>query len=254
MDIIERLSAPFPPDVISWRVGSTTKDKSKGMALAYIDARDAQDRLNEVCGPFGWQCRHEVSQDKRVTCHVGIRSPDGEWVWKSDGAGETDYEGEKGSYSDSFKRACVKWGIGRYLYECDAPWVAIEQKGGTYAIPPQSLSILKKKLIESQGSYFANQKARAEGKPFSSNPKIKPTDGVWDGLSDEDAAYLRQQAEAVVQAFNASDVAKAHDIYAVGTSGGGHDQQERAAIWDLLSSPIRAAITKFHKSKEKKAA
>ena len=133
---IAKLAAPFPPEVVSWRVGPTTGDKKSGMALAYIDARDVQDRFNEVCGPFGWQCRHEVSHDKRITCHIGVRNPEtGEWVWKSDGAGETDHEAEKGSYSDSFKRAAVKWCVGRYLYDIDSPWVAIESKGKSYSIP-----------------------------------------------------------------------------------------------------------------------
>jgi hypothetical protein len=132
---VSKLAAPFSPDVVSWRVGPTNKEKTKGMALAYIDARDVQDRLTEVCGPFGWQCRHEVSGDKRVTCHIGVKCPEtGEWIWRSDGAGETDVDGEKGSYSDSFKRAAVKWGIGRYLYDIDSPWVAIEAFGRSFSI------------------------------------------------------------------------------------------------------------------------
>jgi hypothetical protein len=49
--MFERLAEPFPADAVSWRVGSTTQDKSKGMALAYLDARDVMDRLDLVCGP-----------------------------------------------------------------------------------------------------------------------------------------------------------------------------------------------------------
>jgi len=127
-EIFKNLSAPFPPAKISWRVGSVTKDKSKGMALAYIDSRDVMDRFNEVCGPFGWQCDHKVAPDgKKVTCSIGVKSPDdGNWVWRSDGAGETDVEGEKGSYSDSLKRAAVSFGVGRYLYDLESPWVALD--------------------------------------------------------------------------------------------------------------------------------
>lgn len=158
MSLQEKLAAPFKVTAISWRVGSTNGEKTKGMALAYIDARDAQDRLNEVCGPFGWQCKHEVSNDKRVTCHVAIRDPESlEWVWKSDGAGETDYEGEKGSYSDSFKRACVKWGVGRYLYDVPSPWVAIEQRGKTYVIPDAAQKDLTHRLSTWQESYFSKR-------------------------------------------------------------------------------------------------
>jgi hypothetical protein len=52
------------------------------------------------------------------------------WVRKSDGAGETQVEGEKGAISDALKRAAVKWGIGRYLYDLDSPWVPCETYQG----------------------------------------------------------------------------------------------------------------------------
>jgi len=119
------LKKPFAPDRISWRVGSTTKDKAKGMALAYIDARDVQDRLDEVCGVEGWQCRFVPMHDKKTVCEIGIKAGP-EWVWKADGAGDSDVEAEKGALSDAFKRAAVKWGIGRYLYDLDSPWVELD--------------------------------------------------------------------------------------------------------------------------------
>jgi len=119
------LAAPFPPEDISWRVGSTTKDKSKGMALAYLDARAVMDRLDAVCGPMGWQCRYSHASTKTV-CDIGIKCGD-EWVWKADGAGDSDIEAEKGALSDGFKRAAVRWGIGRYLYNLDSPWVELDE-------------------------------------------------------------------------------------------------------------------------------
>src|SRR5690606_35602811 len=63
----------------------------------------------------------------RTICKLGI-NVDGAWVWKSDGAGDTQVEAEKGGISDAFKRAAVKWGIGRYLYDLDAPWVPCETR------------------------------------------------------------------------------------------------------------------------------
>src|SRR5690606_21618622 len=124
-DIFRALAAPFPPDRVSWRVGSTTSDKSRGMALAYIDARDVMDRLDEVVGPGNWQCRYPHANGKTV-CEIGINVAAGmaqvvdghastveRWVWKADGAGDTDVEAEKGAGSDAFKRAAVRWGIGR---------------------------------------------------------------------------------------------------------------------------------------------
>jgi len=123
-DDTKLLFAEFPKDAISWRAQSLSKNSDKAMALAYIDARDVMDRLDSVVGADGWQDRYEFS-GARTICYLSIKI-DGEWVTKADGAGDTAVEAEKGAISDAFKRAAVKWGIGRYLYELDAPWVPCE--------------------------------------------------------------------------------------------------------------------------------
>ena len=131
-DLTKQLAAPFPPEAISWRVGSTTQDKKKGMALAFIDARDVMERLDAVCRPENWQDRYEF-HGPRTLCYLSVRI-DGEWITKADGAGDSDVEAEKGAISDALKRAAVKWGIGRYLYDLESPWVEIEQVGRSYRI------------------------------------------------------------------------------------------------------------------------
>lgn len=125
------LSAEFPRDAIHWRAQTLTKTGDKALALAYLDARDVMDRLDAVCGPESWQSRYTETPRGRVLCEIGIRV-DGEWVWKSDGAGDTAVEGEKGGISDALKRAAVQWGIGRYLYRFDGVWAPCEtyEKGG----------------------------------------------------------------------------------------------------------------------------
>jgi hypothetical protein len=127
---LDELKKPFPENRIHWRVGSTNKRKiqketgnkdakpTKGIPLAYIDARDVMERLDYVCGPENWQCRYPFAG----CCEIGIKI-NGEWVWKSNGAGVTDVEAEKGQYSDAFKRAAVLWGIGQYLYDLPNVWV-----------------------------------------------------------------------------------------------------------------------------------
>lgn len=122
----EALTAPFTFDEIHWRIGPMTKDKTKTKPLAYMDARNVMDRLDEVCGPAGWGCDYD-SAGPGVVCSISIWV-DGQWVTKSDGAGATDIEGVKGAYSDAFKRAAVRWGIGRYLYGMDSPWVGLNPK------------------------------------------------------------------------------------------------------------------------------
>ncbi len=128
---LELLRRPFKVNQISWRVGATTKDKSKGIALAYIDARDVMKRLDDVCGIEGWQNRYTHVTAQGVVCEIGIKHPTElghVWIWKSNGAGETKVEGEKGAMSDAFKRTGVMWGIGRYLYSLPQVWVPLNGK------------------------------------------------------------------------------------------------------------------------------
>lgn len=210
-DIPKRLAEPFAPNIVSFRVGPTTKDKTKGMALAYIDARDVMRRLDEVCGPENWQDEYPWSDGKRVVCRIGIKIDLGpqwdgdqarnrEWVWKTDGAGDTDTEGEKGALSDAFKRAAVKWGVGRYLYDVEAPWVEIEQRGQSYVIKQSELPRLRANLPAPRRHNPAGE-ARAAA-PAPPQPTAPPAETPFDAppapiangrVSDQ---KLREAAEA----------------------------------------------------------
>lgn len=131
---LARLKEPFPREDVQWRAQTVTKSGDKALALAYFDARAAMDRLDEVCGPENWQCRYLWSPDaKKTVCEIGIRMDAGDWVWKADGAGDSDVEAEKGALSDAFKRAAVKWGVGRYLYDLPQLWVPCETYNGRFS-------------------------------------------------------------------------------------------------------------------------
>jgi hypothetical protein len=120
---LEQLNNEMP---YKWRVQSFSKLKPQGQCVAYIDARDAQKRLDEVCGKEKWQAiYYEVGS--MLFCKVGIKI-DGEWVWKSDTGSESNIEKEKGHSSDAFKRACVLWGIGRFLYDMKIQYVDANEK------------------------------------------------------------------------------------------------------------------------------
>ena len=130
---ISKLMAPFDPAAVHFRAQSLTRDGKKAMALAYLDARDVMDRLDNVCGPANWQTEYFETAKGRLICRLSINI-DGAWITKSDGAGDTDVEGEKGAISDALKRAAVSWGIGRYLYRLGAIWVPCEsyEKNGKH--------------------------------------------------------------------------------------------------------------------------
>ena len=99
----------------------------KGLSLLlYKDARVDQRILDETVGAENWQRSHEVINGN-LFCNVGIRimrdDKNAEWVWKQDVGTESYTEKEKGEASDSFKRACFNWGIGRELYSAPFIWI-----------------------------------------------------------------------------------------------------------------------------------
>ena len=73
------------------------------------------DMLDKVVGAANWQSMY-YTEDKKLFCKIGIKAGLTDWVWKSDTGSESNVEKEKGKVSDAFKRACVQWGIGRFLY------------------------------------------------------------------------------------------------------------------------------------------
>jgi len=77
---LKKLFDPFPPSQVSWRVGATNKDKTKGIALAYIDARDVMDRLDDVCGPENWQVEYPFPGCARIGINIARLVADGHSV------------------------------------------------------------------------------------------------------------------------------------------------------------------------------
>ncbi len=89
--------------------------------LLYKDARCDQNVLDEAVGPYNWQRSHNRDN---ANCIVSIwDEKKGQWISKEDTGTESRTEAEKGLASDSFKRACFNWGIGRELYTAPAIWV-----------------------------------------------------------------------------------------------------------------------------------
>lgn len=89
--------------------------------LLYKDARCDMNILDETVGPLFWKREHLRDN---ANCIVSIYNKDlGEWISKEDTGTESNTEREKGLASDSFKRACVNWGIGRELYTSPFIWI-----------------------------------------------------------------------------------------------------------------------------------
>jgi len=164
------LSALSEPMQYKWRVQSFSRSKPQATCVAYIDARDAMSRLDAVC-VYGWHRRHTEVKG-RIYCEVGIVMPDSSVLWRSDCGTESNTEAEKGESSDSFKRACVNFGIGRFLYDLDMVYLPADAKkeGGNN---PSVVDDYGKKVWDLTKHINA-----MKGKPLSNSnqpPKVMPS-------------------------------------------------------------------------------
>lgn len=131
--LLQQLKNPFDVRQVKWRVGATNKEKTKGIALAYIDARDVMKRLDDVCGVAGWQAKY-IEVNGGFICELSIKVGN-EWITKANAAGHTKVEAIKGGASDALKRAASVWGIGRYLYYLPNKWVLLNKYKQLTEIP-----------------------------------------------------------------------------------------------------------------------
>ena len=130
-----RLIEPFCTP--KWRVQRTSKERvqgkypegTRGLVVAYIDARQVFSRLDELFGPDGWQTGYRVldAASGAIECTLTVGGISKSDVGYPNRSG--DEEPLKAAYSDATKRAAVQWGIGRWLYDEEAQWVGIDQQG-----------------------------------------------------------------------------------------------------------------------------
>lgn len=129
-ETLEKLRQPIP---YQWRVQSRSKDKSKAICTAYIDARDVMNVLDAHCQ---WEVKYEEKAGF-IFAGIGISFTDAgvQWRWDCGQRVENDpgdqmYEqAGKSAASDAFKRAAVMWGIGRFLYDLDKVILPCDQYG-----------------------------------------------------------------------------------------------------------------------------
>ena len=183
MDIIRTLYA----DEIDCRVGIA---KNQGVSiLLYKNSRVDMALLDELVGPMNWQRDHKELKGV-IYCGVGIYDPElGAWCWKWDAGVESNTEPQKGEASDSFKRACVNWGIGRELYTAPFIWVKLNEREWNGGKPRVNLKVAEidydearriSKLVivdesgEARYTYGGNAQKPAKRAPKASAGKTAP--------------------------------------------------------------------------------
>ena len=154
---LEKLNEPLCEGQIEFKVSQVTQTKDAIWAsiLAYKDARTDMQILDAAVGQMNWQVKYERDSKGILQCAIGIWDSEkalgaGDWVWKTSNGTESDYESEKGEYSDAFKRAGFMWGIGRQLYDFPPIWVQL-----------------------SEGDYYEK-----DGK-IKASPRFRPNDWHW---------------------------------------------------------------------------
>jgi len=117
LDLFAALAAPFEPDEVKVR-------SQAGRSLPYITARTIMNRLDDVLGPSNWWDDYQPLEHS-VICRLTVRLPDGTTLTKCDAGGYAGMadpgDDDKSGFADAFKRAAVKFGVGRYLYRDGVP-------------------------------------------------------------------------------------------------------------------------------------
>ncbi len=119
----------FPPEVIKFRPGKVANGRA--LALAYVDARDAMDMLDSHSQV--WSDTYRIVGDNIVECSLTVDGVTHTDVGYPNGA--TDEEPLKSAYSDALKRAAVKFGVGRELYDMPQFWLPLDEHKRFVRIP-----------------------------------------------------------------------------------------------------------------------
>ena len=161
---------------IEARVQSVTQKGA--ILLLYKDSRTDMNILDETVGQMNWTRTHQVI-DGRLYCTVSIYDETkSQWISKQDVGTESNTEKEKGQASDSFKRACFNWGIGRELYSSPFIWVPAE----------------KCNIQQDRGKYKCNDKFRVEKITYDSNGNINGL-SIYDDTTKQRAFVKKPKEE-----------------------------------------------------------
>jgi hypothetical protein len=193
MEILEQLRQPFQANEIEWRVQQCGIKNNNPwvMVLAYVQARAIQKRLDLVFGFDGWSDEYRFV-DKNIICRLGVKH-NGEWVYKENGASETEIEAFKGGISGAFKRVAASgFGIGRYLYDLDVTFANCQLDSDP--------KLEKAKTKEKKWIYWKVPLLPDWAIPTKES-KIENLTKLWEGLTKEqrkESKYLFGQLKAQI--------------------------------------------------------
>lgn len=136
--ITEALAAPFDLREVKWKPQAVKGNSA--LAVAYVDARVIQDRLDDVLGVAGWQDEYQLLPDSSVMCKLRLKIGK-RWITKMDVGSQSEQpdggDRLKAAFSDALKRAAVKFGIARYLYRLPLQWTDYDPAKKKFTATPK---------------------------------------------------------------------------------------------------------------------
>jgi len=204
-ELINKLSKPVS---YQWRVQSRSKDKSKAICTAYIDARDVMKVLDEHCE---WEVQYKELAGF-LFAGIGIKL-DGQVMWRwdcgqriEDNPQDQMYEqAGKSAASDAFKRAAVMWGVGRFLYDMETVTLPCDQYGNPVDSSGKRIWDLTRHINSLSGSVKASESVSVtnESKPQLDQAKYDSmvkfiTDGKWKQVEASLSKYALSESQKKV--------------------------------------------------------
>lgn len=228
----EEFGKPFAACDVSWKLQLTNKEKTSGLAVPYLDARAIADRLDAVVGQTGWKDEYrpwhnyvtKKEQKFAQLCTIYIYDEElKEWIGKTDGAEDSDIEPIKGGLSDAFKRAAVRWNIGRYLYRFDPVWVGIEPRGDSYIIAKKEHDKLTKIYNDTVAKLFGTtqdspqQKNISEQKQPDNSESTEPSNIAESSVYEIKKIKVKQSDKGIRSSMILEGMGKKYNVFLDGS-------------------------------------
>lgn len=221
-------------DEVECRVSMVKKTLNGGVGcsiLLYKDARCDMRIMDEVFGATNWARQHEIIGD-RLYCIVSVYdTAKMQWVSKEDVGTESNTEKEKGQASDSFKRACTNWGIGRELYTAPFIWINLSdgeyyERNGKYGVSASfhvseigyndRREIVNLVVADDDGEERFRFPKTRQAIDTNPAPNKKPSNQNSDKPKDAKLAAAKEKAKAVKKALvklNGGDIDAANAMW-----------------------------------------
>lgn len=245
-DLSARLADPFAPSAVSWRAGSVSRDKQRAQALAYAEPRVYEDRLNDVLGP-DWSVRFTSWGEQRLICELTVRYHDTDGEVREitrTSTGEFD-SGDRvaqgtAAEAQAFKRACSKFGLGRYLYDLPMTWVAYDESS--------------RRLTETPAlPKWAQPKPASEPAPAKVTPSTPPVEVKPEIQDSAEPTLSKGRAEAMQRELEKLGLVKAeqrklaervlnHKV----TQFSALTESEALTVWNVAKRTLTAGQSHTH--------